>query len=175
MPVSESDSRSSPPRAVPTWSWMLRSPARIVAFGLGSGLLRPASGTWGTLLAWLLWALVLSRLSDAAVAIVLVLSYAYGCWCCQQVGREMGEPDSSRMVWDECVAFWLVLWLSPNSFWAQLAAFALFRFFDILKPPPIRYFDARLKHGFGVMFDDILAACYSLLAMAILVRLGVLQ
>ncbi len=175
MPVSESGPESSPQSVVPTWSWMLRSPARIVAFGFGSGLLRPASGTWGTLLAWLLWALVLSRLSDAALAVVLVLFFAYGCWCCHQVGREMGEPDSSRMVWDECVAFWLVLWLSPDSFWAQLAAFALFRFFDILKPPPIRYFDARLKHGFGVMFDDILAACYSLLAMAVLVRIGVLQ
>jgi phosphatidylglycerophosphatase A len=65
-----------------------------------------------------------------------------------------------------------VLWLVPATWDAQLAAFVLFRAFDIVKPPPIRYFDRRIKNGFGVMFDDLIAAAYALLAMAILVRFG---
>lgn len=66
------------------------------------------------------------------------------------------------MVWDEIVAFWLLLSLIPGDWLSQCLAFLLFRFFDILKPPPIRQVDARLKGGFGVMFDDLLAAAYAL-------------
>lgn len=158
----------------PTASWVFRSPARIVAFGFGSGLLRPGPGTWGTLLAWVLWVLVLSRFSDMAIAVMLGLSFAYGCWVCQRVGKELGRPDHGGMVWDEFVAFWMVLWLSPGGWAVQLLAFVLFRLFDIIKPPPIHFFDARLKNGFGVMWDDLLAAAYSLLIIAILVRLEVI-
>lgn len=154
---------------------MLRSPLRIVALGFGSGLLRPGPGTWGTVLAWALWALGARHLGDAVIAAGLVALFALGCWCCQRTGQDMGEPDSSTMVWDEMVAFWLVLWLTPDSLLAQAVAFAAFRFFDIIKPPPIRYFDKHLKHGFGVMWDDLLAAGYSLLLLAILVRTGVLS
>jgi phosphatidylglycerophosphatase A len=78
------------------------------------------------------------------------------------------------MVWDEIVAFWLVLWLTPDNLIAQAVAFAVFRFFDILKPPPIHFFDSHFKNGFGVMWDDIVAAVYSLLVIAVLVRLEVL-
>jgi len=158
----------------PTSAWVFRSPLRIVAFGLGSGLLRPASGTWGTLCGWLLWVLLVSRLPDTAIAAVLALGFALGCWACQRVGRELGAPDHGGMVWDEIVAFWLVLWLTPASGWAQLVAFVLFRAFDIVKPPPVHYFDRHFKNGFGVMLDDLLAAAYSLLVMAILVRFQLL-
>jgi len=151
---------------------MLRSPARIVAFGLGSGLLRPGPGTWGTLVGWLLWTLVVSRLHDGAVALVLVASFAYGCVICQRVGHELGQTDHGGMVWDEIVAIWLVLWLTPSGWLAQLAAVVLFRVFDIFKPPPVRWFDARIKNGFGVMLDDIIAAAYALLVLAVLTRLG---
>ena len=78
------------------------------------------------------------------------------------------------MVWDEMVAFWLVLWLTPAGWLSQALAFVLFRAFDIVKPPPIKFFDARLKGGFGVMWDDIVAAGYALLIMALVVRTGVL-
>jgi len=158
----------------PTLGWVFRSPYRAVAFGLGSGLLRPAPGTWGTALGWLLWVAVVSRLSDAGIAVVLLVSFAYGCWACHRVGKELGRPDDSAMVWDEIVAFWLVLWLMPQEFAVQAVAFVVFRLFDIIKPPPIRYFDKKLKNGLGVMWDDLLAAAYSLLVLAILVRLGVL-
>ncbi|CAM5277772.1 phosphatidylglycerophosphatase A family protein [Eoetvoesiella caeni] len=175
MAISESGANSSTQAFRPTWPWMLRSPLRIVALGFGSGLLRPGPGTWGTVLAWALWVLGARHLGDAVIAAGLVALFALGCWCCQRTGQDMGEPDSSTMVWDEMVAFWLVLWLTPDSLLAQAVAFAAFRFFDIIKPPPIRYFDKHLKHGFGVMWDDLLAAGYSLLLLAILVRTGVLS
>lgn len=172
MPSSDhpSDTREAP---IPTIAWVFRSFPRILSFGFGSGLIRPAPGTWGTLLAWLLWAAAISRLSDPFIAAVLLASFALGCWTCHRVGKEMGRPDHGGMVWDEVVAFWLVLWLTPDTFGAQLLAFLVFRFFDIVKPPPIHFFDRRFKNGFGVMWDDILAAAYSLLLIAILVRLEV--
>lgn len=171
MPPNASDSSST---QSPSLGWMIRSPTRVVAFGLGSGLLRPAPGTWGTAVGWLLWVVVVSRLSDVGVALVLGASFAYGCWACHQVGKELGRADDSGMVWDEIVAFWLVLWLMPENIGVQALAFVVFRFFDIVKPPPIRYFDRRMKNGLGVMWDDMLAAGYSLLVLAILVRLEIL-
>lgn len=155
----------------PGFGWMARSPVRWLVFGLGSGLLRPAPGTWGTALAWLLWIAVVGRLPDSVIALTLLLAFAVGCWACQRVGNELGRPDDGAMVWDEIVAFWLVLWLTPPTLGMQAAAFVLFRVFDIIKPPPIRYFDARWKNGFGVMWDDLLAAGYTLLVLAMLYRL----
>lgn len=156
----------------PTAGWVFQNIWRIIAFGFGSGLLRPAPGTWGTLLAWLLWVLLLQGLADSVVLAVLVVSFALGCIACERTGRAMGVSDHGGMVWDEMVAFWLVLSLAPDSLAAQAVAFVLFRGFDIIKPQPIRYFDARLKGGFGVMWDDLLAAAYSLLGMAVLVTFG---
>jgi phosphatidylglycerophosphatase A len=75
--------------------------------------------------------------------------------------------DHGAVVWDEIVAFWLVLLFVPGGFGSQLAAFVLFRFFDIVKPPPIRHYDAKLKNGFGTMLDDLLAAFYTLLVLAL--------
>ncbi|MCD0505500.1 phosphatidylglycerophosphatase A [Bordetella petrii] len=159
--------------AYPEARWVARDPGRLIAFGLGSGLLRPASGTWGTLLAWLIWAVAAPAASDRLLAIFLAVAFAYGCWACHRVARELQVDDHVGIVWDEMVAFWLVLWLTPDTFAAQLLAFGLFRLFDIAKPPPIKYFDAKVKGGFGVMWDDIVAAAYALLVMAIIVRMGV--
>lgn len=158
--------------AYPPPRWVMSDPGRLIAFGLGSGLLRPASGTWGTLLAWLIWAAAAGAVSDLAMSIFLALAFLYGCWACHRVGRELQVGDHVGIVWDEMVAFWLVLWLTPDTFYAQLLAFGLFRLFDIAKPPPIKYFDSKIKGGFGVMWDDIVAAAYALLVMAIVVRLG---
>ncbi|CAM4211776.1 phosphatidylglycerophosphatase A [Kerstersia similis] len=162
------DKHAKAARITPGLGWVLRSPARFLAMGLGSGLLRPAPGTWGTLAAWLLWLLVPLGASNAGIGIILALCFIYGCWICQRVGQELGVPDHGGMVWDEMVAFWLVLWLSPAGWFAQLCAFALFRLFDIVKPAPIRQLDAHFKNGFGVMLDDLLAAGYTLIVMALL-------
>jgi phosphatidylglycerophosphatase A len=103
---------------------------------------------------------------------LLVLAFLYGCWACDRVGKALQQPDHLGIVWDEMVAFWLLLWLTPPSLLAQSVAFVLFRTFDILKPPPIKYFDAHLKGGFGVMWDDILAATYALLLIALIAHSG---
>ena len=148
-------------------AWMVRSPARAIAFGFGSGLIRPAPGTWGTLAGWGAFILLLEPLSLPLRLLAVVVAFALGIWACDQTGRDLGVADHGGMVWDEVAAIWLVLSLVPAGWMAQGAAFLLFRLFDIVKPPPIRQFDARLKNGFGVMLDDLLAALYVLLLFAL--------
>ena len=83
----------------------------------------------------------------------------------------LGVPDHGGIVWDEMVAIWLVLLFTPAGLLWQVVAVVLFRFFDIAKPPPVRWADRSFKGGFGVMFDDIVAAGYTLLVLAVLVHL----
>ena len=156
----------------PSLKWVLSSPNRLLAFGFGSGLLRPGAGTWGSLVAWLLWVMTASYQTDLRIAIVLVVGFAYGSWACGRVCRSLGVHDHVGIVWDEIVAFWLVLWLTPSHWFWQLIALGLFRFFDIVKPGGIKKIDAKIKGGLGVMLDDIAAAAYTLVVIAILVALG---
>ena len=74
----------------------------------------------------------------------------------------MGRQDYGGIVWDEIAAMALVLFFVPQTWAWWLAAFAVFRFFDALKPWPIRWFDARIHGGLGIMLDDLLAAVFSL-------------
>lgn len=156
----------------PTLRWVFSDPARILMFGFGSGLIRPGSGTWGSLLAWFLWIVVSPGANHLAIGIFLLLCFVYGCWAAHRVSQSMGVQDHVGIVWDEFVALWLVLWLVPDSLFVQGIAFVLFRFFDTVKPPPIRQVDARFKGGVGVMADDLLAAFYTLIVMAVLMRFG---
>ncbi|MCO5107994.1 MAG: phosphatidylglycerophosphatase A [Burkholderiaceae bacterium] len=144
--------------------------SRLLALGFGSGLSPRAPGTVGTLWAWLAFVVLDRWLEPAAWAAVLVVGAAVGIWACGKTARDLGVADHGSIVWDEIVAFWLVLLFVPAGFAAQFAAFLVFRFFDIVKPPPIRYFDATLEGGFGVMFDDLLAALYTLLLFALWYR-----
>jgi len=146
---------------------VLRHPAHLLAFGFGVGLLPGAPGTFGTLLALPLYWLVSPRLGPIGFLVVIGAMFLIGVWACEKTGRAMGRPDHGGMVWDEVVAFLLVLFFTPASPYWQAAAFLLFRLFDILKPPPIRYYDRTLKGGFGVMFDDLIAAFYTLIVLAI--------
>src|SRR5207245_9102288 len=88
-----------------------------------------------------------------------------GIWLCEKTGRALGAADDGGIVWDEITAFLLVLRFVPQSFGWFIAAFIVFRVFDILKPFPIAYFDRRIHNGFGVMLDDLLAAAYTLLVI----------
>jgi phosphatidylglycerophosphatase A len=168
---------TSPTRAGrPDVRFLLASPAHFVALGAGSGLPRRAPGTWGTLLAWGLFAALDRWLPDAAWGALIASGIVVGAWAAQRTGVALGQVDSGHIVVDEIVAFWLVLLLLPDGvspawLW-QLGAFVLFRFFDIAKPPPIRWFDARFKNGFGVMLDDLVAAFLTLLVFAVAVRLA---
>lgn len=142
-------------------------PAHCIAFAGGVGLAPFAPGTFGTLLAFPLFALLAAQSDLLTQLIVFIVLFLMGSWACHVTGRALGVADHGGMVWDETVAFLLVLIFTPAGWAWQAAAFALFRLFDIVKPPPIRHFDRTLKSGFGVMFDDLLAAGYTLLVLAL--------
>ncbi|MGB3741667.1 phosphatidylglycerophosphatase A family protein [Castellaniella sp.] len=174
MAEPQASSADKQPSLRPSAAWVFGRPERILAFGFGSGLIHPGPGTWGTLLGWLLWVVLLQGLPDGVVAVVLLLSFGLGCWAAQRCNQQLGVADHGGINWDEIVAIWLVLWLIPTGFLSQLVGVAVFRVFDILKPPPVSVLDRRCKNGFGVMIDDIFAAFYTLLVVAILLRVGVL-
>ena len=105
-------------------------------------------------------------------------SLAVGWWACTATARHLGTADPGAIVWDEVIAFWLVLWLvTPAGFWAQAVAFVLFRFFDAAKPGPVAWADKLFKirrsqpigwaQGFGILFDDLVAALCTLLVIAL--------
>ena len=155
----------------PGWGFLFRHPAHFIALGFGAGLAPFAPGTFGTLVAIPLAELLRAHLSDGGFAVVVVLFTLVGVWAAQVTGRNLGVPDHGAIVWDEVVAFLLVLLVVGDDGVRVALAFVVFRFFDIVKPPPIRQLDAALKNGFGVMADDLLAAGYTLLVLAVLQRL----
>jgi phosphatidylglycerophosphatase A len=157
----------------PNTRFLVAHPAHFLALGFGTGLVPVAPGTVGTLLAFPIFLALGAALGpldgwSARMAFLgtLAVFFALGVWACGRTGRDLGVADHGCMNWDEVVAFLLVLLLTPEGIAWQAVAFFLFRFFDVVKPPPIRHFDRTLKGGFGVMFDDLLAAFYALLVLA---------
>jgi len=150
----------------PDWRFVLSHPAHFLAFGFGIGLIPFAPGSFGTLLAFPLYAFLQPRLDPQSWVLVLVALFWIGVWATHRTGRALGVPDHGGMVFDETVAFLVVLFLTPHSLLWQAFAFLLFRLFDILKPPPIRYLDRRVKGGLGVMLDDLVAGLFALLCLA---------
>lgn len=158
--------------AKPTARFMLAHPAHWLAQGFGSGLSPIMPGTAGTLFAWLSFVVLSARWPQLFTplnwAIIIAAGFIIGIWACGKTGRDMGIADHGSMVWDEIIAFWLVLlFIMPAGTATQFWAFLWFRFFDMVKPAPIGYFDRRFKGGFGVMWDDIVAAFYTLLVFAV--------
>ena len=153
-------------RVQPSTGFVFSHPAHFIAFGFGTGLAPIAPGTVGTVLGFFLYYALANVLPDRELIAVIGFCFVIGVWACDVTGRDLGVHDHGGMVWDEVVAMMLVLFFIPaQTFW-QVAAFVLFRFFDILKPPPIRSLDRGIRNGFGVMFDDIVAALYVLLFLA---------
>lgn len=148
-------------------------PAHFIALGFGSGLSRFAPGTVGTLWAWATFLLLQIFLTPLQTGVLIGASLLVGWWACTVCARHMGVADPGAIVWDEVVAFWLILWLvMPTSFGGQLAAFVLFRFFDAAKPGPVKWADSLFKGfgwrgGFGILLDDLVAAFCTLLVMAL--------
>jgi len=170
-----------PPPRKPSWRFMLSHPAHAIALGFGSGLSPWAPGTVGTLWAWLAFLVLQPHLAPGHWAVLLGVGLLVGWWACTLTARHLGTADPGAIVWDEIVAFWAVLWLvMPAGFGAQLAAFALFRYFDAAKPGPVAWADRLFKgrrgqpvgwaQGFGILFDDLVAALCSLLVIALWVR-----
>jgi phosphatidylglycerophosphatase A len=147
----------------PDLKFLFAHPAHLIAFGFGTGLAPKAPGTVGTLLGVPLFWLVAAVAQDLPNQIIfLIATFLLGVWACGRTGRTLGVADHGGMVWDEVVAFALVLVFTPAGWLWMALAFALFRLFDILKPWPIRLADTHFKSGFGVMFDDLLAALYAI-------------
>lgn len=151
----------------PTSKFLLAHPAHFLALGFGTGLAPIAPGTFGTLLGFPIYVLLADRFAPAELLAAIAVMFVLGVWTCGKTGADLGIADHSAMNWDEIVAFVLILTITPPGWGWQAFAFFAFRFFDVLKPAPIRYFDRTLKGGFGVMFDDIVAAFYTLLSMAV--------
>jgi phosphatidylglycerophosphatase A len=154
----------------PDTRFLLRHPAHLLALGFGTGLAPKAPGTFGTLLGLPLFA-ALMMLPEAGHLVVIFLLFLAGIPICQKAGDALGVSDHGSIVWDEIVAMMLVLECTPRTWPWWAAAFVLFRLFDIWKPFPIRQCDTRLKGGFGVMFDDLLAALYAIVTLKALVWL----
>lgn len=160
--------------------FLLRHPAHFIALGAGSGLSPVAPGTAGTLWAWLCFDVLGPHVPARDWAWILLGGLAVGWWACTRAAQGLGTPDPSPVVWDEIIAFWLVLVvIAPSGFATQCAAFVLFRFFDAAKPGPVGWADRLYKaadsqtmsvgwrEGWGIIFDDLVAAACALFCMAL--------
>ncbi len=155
-----SDSAKISPRTV------LTDPVHLLAFGFGLGLSPIAPGTVGSLLgvalAWL--TLDLGLIVQAGTAAAM---FAAGIWICGNSSRRLGQHDPGGIVWDEIAAMYATLLVAPATITAWILAFGLFRAFDIVKPWPIRELDHRLGGGLGIMLDDLVAALYAAILLAL--------
>ncbi|KQW45745.1 MULTISPECIES: phosphatidylglycerophosphatase A [unclassified Roseateles] len=162
----------------PTLAFMARHPARWIALGFGSGLAPKAPGTVGTLWAWAAFAVIAPWMDDLRWALLIGGGTLVGWWACTRCAQHMNTADPGSIVWDEVLAFWLILWLiAPAGLLAQLIAFGLFRFFDAAKPGPVGWADRLFKgqrgghvswgQGWGILFDDFVAAGCTLAVIAL--------
>ncbi len=161
------------PAPLPPRRLLLTHPAHFIALGCGSGLSPAAPGTVGTLWGWLAFLVLQLWLSPAALGWLVLAALPLGWWACTLTARHLGVADPGAVVWDEIAAMWLILWLAmPMGFVGQAVAFALFRYFDAAKPGPVGWADRQFKGfgwrgGFGIMFDDLVAAGCTLLVIAL--------
>ena len=165
----------------PSARFMGAHPAHLLALGFGAGLSPLAPGTVGSLWAWLSFYALQPWMNDGRWAALIAFSALLGWWASSVTAKNLRVQDPGCVVWDEVVALWLVLWLiAPSGFVAQGVAFALFRYFDAVKPGPVGWADrlfhgvnpgtdrhAWCKAGFGIMLDDLVAAACTLLVIAL--------
>ena len=151
----------------PDRAFLMRHPAHLVALGFGAGLMPRAPGTWGTLVAFPIFAAVQGGGIGVTLSVAM-MTFLIGVWAAGRCGSALGVADHGGIVIDEIAAFLFVLAFCPRGWLWWLTAFVLFRLFDIVKPWPIRQADRHIKGGFGVMFDDLLAAGYAVAVLLVL-------
>ncbi len=140
---------------------VFRSPTAFLAFGFGSGLSKKAPGTMGTIVAMpFLWFMQPFQLSPW-FGIFLLATFLIGIYLCDKTARELGVHDHGGIVWDEFVGVWITFWGVALTPLTLVAGFVLFRFFDIVKPFPIRWLDKKVPGGLGIMIDDVLAGVFA--------------
>lgn len=154
-------------RIVPNFDW--RRVHHWLAYGFGSGLAPWAPGTFGTLAAVPLY-LLMQGLPLAWYLGLLGVFFLMGVWACGKAARELNAHDPSAIVWDEFLGYLLTMAAAPSGWVWVAAGFVLFRFFDILKPWPIRELDRRVPGGFGVILDDLIAGVMAWATMQLIAR-----
>lgn len=151
----------------PGLALLFSHPLHFFSLGLGTGLFPKAPGTMGSLLGFPLgWLLLVLPIWQQWISILVL--FAFGIWCCAFTGRALGVDDHAAIVWDEVVAMAAVMLTVPFNWGWGIAAFILFRLFDIWKPFPIRWADMHVKGGLGVMLDDGLAAIMAIVVLQLL-------
>jgi phosphatidylglycerophosphatase A len=150
----------------------LANPIHFLALGFGSGLAPKAPGTFGTIAAIPLVCLLAYSTTLSGYILVTLLASLIGVWLCGKTAHDMMVHDDSSIVWDEIAGLLITMIAVPLSWQTLLLGFILFRIFDILKPWPISYLDARVHGGFGIMVDDILAGVFALILMHITLYFG---
>lgn len=152
----------------PTFRLLCRKPNLLLAFGFGSGLSPVMPGTVGTLAAIPLY-YVLQHLAPLGYTLAVVLACLAGVFICGRAARALGEHDHSGIVWDEFVGYWITMAFVPLNWLWIAVGFALFRFFDIVKPWPITWVDKKVHGGMGIMLDDILAGVAAALVLQLII------
>lgn len=146
-----------------------KHPVHWLAFGFGTGLAPFAPGTFGTL-AGLLFYLLFQYLHWISFLALILAAFFLGILICDKASAHLGVHDHPGIVWDEMVGYWLTMLAAPPGWTWIILGFVLFRFFDILKPWPIRWLDQRVSGGLGIMLDDLVAGAFSLLLLQLLHR-----
>ncbi len=134
-----------------------------LACGFGTGLIRPAPGTWGTLPGVLIAYFVMPY--PMVHFFLILILFVLGIWLCQKASDILGVHDHGGIVIDEIVGVLIALWLFPPTWAILLLGFIWFRFFDIIKPFPIKWIDKKVHGGLGIMLDDVLAGVFALICL----------
>lgn len=150
---------------IPEKVW--QDPVYFAAFGLGSGTMPLAPGTFGTLMA-IPFYLVMRPLPLAVYIVLTVAFIAFSVWICERVSRDIKEHDHPGMCIDEFAGFFVTMINAPHGFWWVVLGFVLFRLFDIWKPWPIRYLDQHVHGGFGMVLDDVVAGVFGAIIINVL-------
>lgn len=150
---------------IPDTVW--EKPTHFIAFGFGSGTFPFAPGTFGTLMA-IPFYLAMQPLSSINYLILLIIITIGSMWLCDKVSKEIHIHDHPGMCLDEIVGYLVTMFTAPHGLMWIILGFILFRIFDIFKPWPIRFIDEKVKGGFGVILDDVMAGIYSLIVLRIL-------
>lgn len=148
----------------------IKTPWQFLASGFGAGLSPIAPGTMGTLVAVPLWAIFASFLPLWGYLLLIIIASIIGITICQKASDELGVHDHGGIVWDEFVGLWITMLFAPVSWASAILGFLLFRFFDVLKPWPIKAIDEKISGGFGIMFDDIIAGIFALIALQLVLH-----
>jgi phosphatidylglycerophosphatase A len=158
------------PGQIPVPPQLLKHPVHFLSLGFGSGLSPVAPGTMGTLVAIPIYWLI-SPVGLAPYLFIILVAAIVGIYLCGATARALGVHDHGGIVWDEIVGYLITMTAVPIAWQWAITGFLLFRFFDILKPWPIRSVDRQVAGGLGIMLDDVMAGIYAWLSLQLILYL----